>query len=111
MNMKQQTTPEVGDIDTVMSDNEEIDPQPPQDIYNVFVATDFLSCSSSDSAKYKPAWIKAKVIRYYILSAGECPDACSRSLSIAPNHKEIAPIMVYDQRHFSKTICQCNYLT
>ena len=42
-----------------------------------------LSHSSSDSNKYKRAWLKAKVIRFSILSAGERPDACSRELSIA----------------------------
>ena len=35
----------------------------------------------------------AKVIRYSILSAGECPDACIRALSISLNHKYIAHIM------------------
>ena len=76
-----------------MADNEEIDPPPPQDILNVFAAADLLSCSSYDSAKYKCTWLKAKVIRYYILSAGECPDSYSRALFIVLNHKEIASIM------------------
>ena len=53
-----------------MDDNEELYPPPPQDISNVFAAADLLSRSSYDSAKYKRAWIKAKVILSYILSAG-----------------------------------------
>ena len=53
-----------------MDYNEELDPPPPQDISNVFAAADLSSRSSSDSAKYKPAWIKEKVIRYSILSSG-----------------------------------------
>ena len=57
-----------------MADNEELDPPPPQDISNVFAAAQFSSRSSSDSNKYKRACLKAKVIRYSTLSAGECPD-------------------------------------
>ena len=53
-----------------MYDNEDLDPPPPQDISNVFAAADLLSHLSSDSAKYKLAWRKAKVIRSYILSDG-----------------------------------------
>ena len=62
MNIQQQTTSEVADKNTVMADNEELDPQPPQEINNLFAATDFSSRSSSDSAKYKCACLKAKVI-------------------------------------------------
>ena len=85
-----------------MDDNEELCPPPPQDILNVFAEADLSSQSSSDSDKYKRAWIKTKVIRYSILYARKCPETCSRALSIALNHKEIAPIMVGDWRHFSK---------
>ena len=74
-------------------DNEELDPPLPQDILNAFAASDLLSRSSSDSAKYKHVWLKTELIRSYILSAGECPDACSRALSIELNHKEISSIM------------------
>ena len=70
-----------------MADNEELDPQPPHDTLSVFAAEDLSYSSSSDSAKYKRAWHKAKVIRYYILSDKECPDARSTALSIAMNHK------------------------
>ena len=94
VNIKQRTTSEVADIDTVMSYNEELDPPPPQNISNVFSASDLSSKSSSDSAKDKSAWNKVKVIRSYILSAGESTDACSRELSIALNHEEISSIMV-----------------
>ena len=76
-----------------MAYNEDLDPPPPQDISNVFAAADLSSRSSSDSNKYKRAWLKAKVIRSSILSAGECPDACSRTLSILMNDKEISSIM------------------
>ena len=76
-----------------MAYNEDIDPPPPQDILNVFLAADLSSQSSSGSAKYKRAWHKAKVIRSSILSAGKIPDACIRALSIALNHKEISSIM------------------
>ena len=93
MNIQQQTTPEVSNTETVMADNEELDTPPPQDISNLFAAEDLSSCSSSYSVKYKREWIKAKVIRSYILSSGKCPDACSKSLSIALNHKQIASIM------------------
>ena len=85
-----------------MDDNEELDPQPPQDIYNVFAAVDLSSRSSSDSDKYKCACLKAKLIRSSISSAGEFPDACSRALSIALNHKEIAPIMDVTSANFPK---------
>ena len=53
-----------------MADNEEIDTPPPQDISNVIAVAELSSCSSSDSTKYKRAWLKVKVIRYSILSAG-----------------------------------------
>ena len=93
MNIQQQNTAELANTETVKAYNEEIDPPPPQDIPNVFAAADLSSCSSSDSNKYKPAWLKAKVIRSSILYSGECPDAYSRALSIAPINKEISPIM------------------
>ena len=87
-----------------MDDNEELYTASPQDISNVFAASDLSSCSSSDSAKYKRAWIKAKLIRFYILFTGEHPCACSRVLSIALNNKQIAPIMavngaIYPQKY------------
>ena len=104
MNIQQQNTSEVADIETVMAYNEHLDIPPPQYISNVFAASDFLYRSSSDSNKYKHAWLKAKVIRYSILSAGECPDACSRALSIAPNHKEIASIMAVIGAIFQKNM-------
>ena len=74
-NIQQQTTSGVADTDTVMADNEDIDPPLPQDISNVFTVTDLSSHSSSDSNKYKRAWLKARVIRSSILSGVECPDA------------------------------------
>ena len=40
MSIQQQTTLEVADTETVMDDNEELDPPPPQDISNVFSAAD-----------------------------------------------------------------------
>ena len=45
MNIKQQTTFEVENTETVMDYNEELDPPPPQDISNVFAAADLLSHS------------------------------------------------------------------
>ena len=42
MNIQQQTISEVADIETVISDNEELDTPPPQDISNVFAASDLL---------------------------------------------------------------------
>ena len=53
-----------------MAYDEDLDPPPPQDISSVFVATDLLYHSSYDSAKYKCACVKAKVIRSSILPAG-----------------------------------------
>ena len=76
-----------------MDYNEDIDAPPPQDMLNFFAAAYLSSCSSSDSSKYKRAWIKAEVIRSSILFVGECPDAFSRELSIALDHKEIASIL------------------
>ena len=77
-----------------MGYNIDIDPPPPQDISNVFAASDLSSQSSYDSVKYKLAWHRAKGVRYSILYSGESPDALSRALSIALNHKEIASILV-----------------
>ena len=86
-NIQQPTTSEVSNIETVVADNEELYPPPPQDISNLFSVADLSSRSSYDSAKYKRACLKEKLIRSSILSAGECPDACSRELLIALNHK------------------------
>ena len=54
MNIQKQNISEVAYIETVMSDNEEIDPSPPQDISNLFAAAYLSSCSLSDSATYPP---------------------------------------------------------
>ena len=62
-----------------MAYNEDIDPPPTQDISNVFSAAYFSSQSSYDSAKYKRAWHKAKVIRSSLLSAGGSTDVYSRA--------------------------------
>ena len=70
VNIQQQTILEVANTDKVMADNKELDPPPPQDISNVFAVVDLVSCSSSDSDKYKCAWLKAKLICSYILSGG-----------------------------------------
>ena len=70
VNIQEQTKLEVANTDTVMSDNVDLDPPPPQDIYNVFAAAYLSSRSSSDSDKYKRAWIMAKLIRSSILSDG-----------------------------------------
>ena len=50
VNIQQKTTSKVADKETVTADNEKLDPQPLQDISNVFAAEDLSSCSSSDSA-------------------------------------------------------------
>ena len=86
-NIQQPTTSEVANTETAMAGNEDIDTPPPQYILNVFAAADLLSRSSSDSAKYKNAWLKAKLIRSSFLPSGSCPDACSRALSVALNHR------------------------
>ena len=65
-NIQQQTTSEVANTETVMTDNEELDPPSPQDISNVSEAPDLSSQPSYDSDKYKRAWLKAKVIRFSI---------------------------------------------
>ena len=104
MNIQQQNTSGVFDTDKVMADNEELDPPPPQVISNVFAASDLSPSSSSDSAKYKRAWLKAKVIRSSILSAGECPGTYNIELYIALNHKEIAPIMAVTVAIFQKKL-------
>ena len=46
-----------------MSDNEELDTSPPQDILNLFAEVDLSSLLSSDTDKYKFTWPKVKVIR------------------------------------------------
>ena len=70
-----------------MAANEDIDTPPPQDISNAFVAADLSSQSSYDTVKYKRAYHRAKGIHSSILSSGESPDAQSRALSIALNHR------------------------
>ena len=87
MNIQQPTTSELSDTDTVMAFNTDLDPPSPQDISIFFATAKLSSHSSSDSAKYNRAWIKARVIRSSILSDGECADACSKAISIALNHK------------------------
>ena len=87
VNIQQQTTSKVADTETVVVFNEDLDPPPPQDISNVFAAADLSSRSSSDSAKYKHAWLKGKLVRSSVLSTGEFPDTCSREIFIALNHK------------------------
>ena len=98
MNIQQQNALEVVDTETVMADNEGLDPPPPQDISNVFAEADLLSQSSYDTVKYKRAWLRAKGIRSSILSSGESPDGnCTHYGG--------------DQCHFAKNLCQCNYPT
>ena len=87
MNIQQQNTLELANTETVMAYNEDLYPPPPQDTSNVSAAAEFLSHSSSDSAKYKRTWINTKVICSSILSAEECPDAYIRALFIAKNHR------------------------
>ena len=70
VNIRQPTTLEVADTETLMAYNEYLDPLPPHHISNLFAESDLSSHSSSDSNKYKCAWLKARVIRSYILSAG-----------------------------------------
>ena len=60
MNIQQQGTLKVANTETLMAYNEDIDPPPPNDIMNVFVAADLSSHSSYNSAKYKRVWLKAK---------------------------------------------------
>ena len=76
-----------------MAYKEDLDLPPPQDLLNLFAVADLSSYSSSDSNKYKRAWLKSKVIRSSIVSAGEFIDACGRLFSISPNHKKIASIV------------------
>ena len=74
VNIQQQTTSEVADTEKLIAYNEELYPPPPQDISNVFASSDLSSRSSSDSDKYKCAWLKEKLICPSILSSGECTD-------------------------------------
>ena len=69
MNIKQQTTSEVAKKETVMADNKELYLPPPHDISNLFTAVDLSYHSSSNSTLYKRAGLKARLIRYSILSA------------------------------------------
>ena len=84
MNIQQPTTSEVANIETVMAYNGDLDPPPPQDTSNVFLSSDLSSQSSSDSAKYKRAWYKLRVICSSIFSAEE-------SLSIIPEGELACP--------------------
>ena len=86
----------------MIAGNEDIDTPPPHDISNVFAAADLSSQSSYDTVKYKRASNRAKVIRSSILSFGESPDAQSRALSIALNHREISSIMAVTGTIFTK---------
>ena len=92
VNIQQPTIPDAPDTETVMAYNEDLDITPPQDISNVFAAADLSSDSSYNSNKYKRAWRQVKVIHSYILSYCECPDTCSRALSIAPIKNKFNPI-------------------
>ena len=83
-----------------MGYNEDLDPPLPHSKSNVFAAADLLSQSSYDSVKYKRAWHRAKGIRSSILSSGKIPDACTRALSIALNHKEIVSIIAVNSKMF-----------
>ena len=102
VNIQQPTASEVANTETVMGYNEGIYPPPPQDISNVFVAADLLSQSSYDTVKYKREWHRAKGICSSILSTGGSPDAESRALSIALNHREISSIMAVTGTIFPK---------
>ena len=93
MNIKEPTTSEVANTETVMAYKEDIDTPQPQDTSNVFAAAELSSQSSYDAVKYKRAWHRPKGIHSSILSAEEIPDAQSRALYIAMNHREIAFIM------------------
>ena len=101
-NNQQPTTSEVSNTETVMAGNEDIDTPSPQDILNVFADADLSSQSSYDTVKYKHAWYRANGISSSILSSGESPDARSRALSIALNHREIASIMAVTGTIFPK---------
>ena len=86
-NIQKPATSEVDNTETVIAYNEDLYPPPLHDISNVFAAAYLPSQSSYDSVEYKRAWHRTKGIRSSILSSGESPDACSRELSIALNHK------------------------
>ena len=73
MNIQQPTISKVADKETMMAYNEDLDPPPPQYILNMFSSEDLSAQSSSDSAKYKRAQYKARVICSSILSDGESP--------------------------------------
>ena len=93
-----------------MAGSEDIDTPPPQDISNVFAAADLSSQSSYDIVNNKRAWHRAKRICSSILSSGESPDAQSRALYIALNHRQIASIMVVNgtilQKRYANVITQ-----
>ena len=66
-NIQQRTKSEVSNTEKVIADNEELYPPSPQDMSNVFAATDLSYRLSYDSVKYKRTWLKAKSIHSYIL--------------------------------------------
>ena len=53
VNIQKQTTLELANTETVIAENEELDPTPRQDISNEFAVVDLLSRSSSNSAYFR----------------------------------------------------------
>ena len=70
-----------------------IEPPLAQDLSNIFAASSSTSSIDKSSPEYKHAWRKAQKIKLAILAAGDTPEACSQSLSIALNHASLTPIV------------------
>jgi hypothetical protein len=85
--------PSTSVIDPPATSTTVIDPPSPQDLSNVFAASAIHSSIDRTSAEYKHAWRKAQEIKQAILAAGDTPEACSQSLSIALNHALVTPIV------------------
>jgi hypothetical protein len=85
--------PSTTSIDHPVMSTTVMEPPSPQDLSNVFAASALNSSLDRNSAEYKHAWRKAQEIKLAILAAGDSPEACSQSLSIALNHASMTPIV------------------
>jgi hypothetical protein len=85
--------PSTAEIDHLATSTTVIEPPLAQDLSNIFAASSSTSSMNKSSLEYKHAWRKAQKIKLAILAAGDTPEACSQSLSIALNHASLTPIV------------------
>jgi hypothetical protein len=85
--------PSTAEIDHLAPSTTVIEPPLAQDLSNIFAASSSTSSIDKSSPEYKHAWRKAQKIKLAILAAGDTPEACSQSLSIALNHATLTTIV------------------